>query len=312
MGDALKKVKSGDPLVIPSQTFNTFIDAARAHKASQQASSQAECRAFRQSGIVLVKNASGADRQRFDVLGIDSPLISPTDNEDAFKNKVVLSGVTPASADHLGRFVVLLEPLADGKVGMACVAGVCVVHVDVQHDSHQFADIKDGEAASLESRDSSAATILWKESGTGLKWAVVHIAGAVSPTFFPVTVTKDGGEAGDASTDCSFTYTVKDLASFELETALTPECGRLPKTEYAEPGADSPAVADRDTSGSPHLYHVAGEVPVTKLADVVTSFRYDTATHAFQLKKTSVRVLEKADEDTEWTDVVALTECDDT
>jgi hypothetical protein len=312
MGDAMKKVKSGDPLVIPAPTFNSFIDAARGHKAREQASGQAERPGFRQSGIVLVKNASGADRQRFDVLGIDTPVITPTDNEDAFKNKVVLSGSTPTESDHLGRFVILLVPLADGKVGMACASGVCAVHVDVQHEDHHFADVKDGEAGSIESRESGAATILWKESGTGLKWAVVHVSGAAPPALFPVLVAKDGGGAGDASTDCSFTYTVKDLAGFELETALSPECGRLPKTEYAEPGADSAAVAYRDASGGLHLYHVAGEVPVTKTAEVVTSFRYDTATHAFQLKKTSVRVLEKADEDTEWTDVVALTECDDT
>jgi len=29
MGDNMKKVRSGDPLVIPAATFNTFIDAAR-------------------------------------------------------------------------------------------------------------------------------------------------------------------------------------------------------------------------------------------------------------------------------------------
>ena len=282
------------------------------HKHRQQASSQTERQAFRQAGIVLVKNGSGADRQRFDVLGIDSPVITPTDNEDAFKNKVVLSGTTPSESDHLGRLAILLEPLANGKVGMACVAGVCAVHVDVQHEDHQFADIKDGDASSLQSRENGAATILWKETGTGLKWAVVHLAGAVPPVLFPVLVTKDGGEAGDADTDCSFTYTVNDLAGFELETGLSPECGRLPKTEYAEPGADSPAVAYHDASGSLHLYHVAGEVPVTKVAEVVTSFRYDTTSHKFQLKKTAVRVLEKADEDVAWTDVVALTECDDT
>ena len=32
MNDPLKKVKSGDALVIPAQTFNTFIDAARARR----------------------------------------------------------------------------------------------------------------------------------------------------------------------------------------------------------------------------------------------------------------------------------------
>ena len=45
---------------------------------------------------------------------------------------------------------------------------------------------------------------------------------------------------------------------------------------------------------------------------IATSIRYDTASHKFQLKKTTVRIIEKADEDANWTDIVALTEYDDT
>ncbi len=58
MSDTLKKVKSGEPLKIPVVTFNTFVDAARD---------------FRCSGIALVKNASGLDRGRFNILGRPSP-----------------------------------------------------------------------------------------------------------------------------------------------------------------------------------------------------------------------------------------------
>ncbi len=40
MGDSLKKVKSGDPLVIPAATYNTFVDAARDYLARQQDQAQ--------------------------------------------------------------------------------------------------------------------------------------------------------------------------------------------------------------------------------------------------------------------------------
>ena len=40
MGDAFKKVQSGDALRIPAETFNTFIDAARDFKARRQSSSR--------------------------------------------------------------------------------------------------------------------------------------------------------------------------------------------------------------------------------------------------------------------------------
>lgn len=42
---------------------------------------------------------------------------TPSDNKDGFKNQAVLAGVTSAADDHAGRFVILLEPLADGKIG---------------------------------------------------------------------------------------------------------------------------------------------------------------------------------------------------
>ena len=61
----------GDPLKIPAATFNAMIDAARDHQQRHQGREQTSFPAFRQSGIVLARNDSGSDRDRFDVLGID-------------------------------------------------------------------------------------------------------------------------------------------------------------------------------------------------------------------------------------------------
>ncbi len=97
MGDTLKKVRPGDALVIPAATFNTFVDTANDFLRRQHLQGQAGTPEPRQSGIVLVKNNSGADRARFDVLGVDSPVISPADNLDAFVNQVALAGVTPGA-----------------------------------------------------------------------------------------------------------------------------------------------------------------------------------------------------------------------
>lgn len=175
MGDTLKKVKSGDALVIPAQTFNTFIDAARDFRARQQENAQTAQPGFRSSGIILVKNASGYDQNRFAILGIDSPVITPTDNEDEFKNKIVFSGVTPTDADHIGKFVILAEPLADGEIGRAFAHGVCPVKVNVEDEAHAYADIEDAQTQYLLSGTSGAAQILWAESGTGEVWAVVRL-----------------------------------------------------------------------------------------------------------------------------------------
>jgi len=146
---------------------------------------------------VHVKNASGADRARFAVLGIDSPIFSPSEAADNFANQVALVGVTP-TADHAGKFVVLLEPIADGEIGQAVVSGVTPVKVNVTDEAHTRADVQAGQAGYLASGDSGSALILWKEAGTGEKWALVNLgmpSGEAGSTVFPAKVISSQGSA---------------------------------------------------------------------------------------------------------------------
>lgn len=176
MGDNFKKVQTGQPLKIPAETFNAFLDAARDFRARQQSRETQFQPTFRQSGIVKVKNGSGEDRNRFEILGIDRPIFTPTDNLDTFQNDVLLVGVKPDGEDHPGRFCVLLEPLKSDAIGLAVIAGVCPVRIDVQEESDTFAEVQDDDATQLKSGGSGSVTILWKESGTGEnKWAVVRL-----------------------------------------------------------------------------------------------------------------------------------------
>ncbi len=81
----LAHVQRGQPLRIGASDWNAMVDAARAHM-QEQLSRDAGPATTRggDTGMVLVRNNSGADRDRFAVLGIDSPIISPTDNADEF------------------------------------------------------------------------------------------------------------------------------------------------------------------------------------------------------------------------------------
>ena len=181
MGDAFKKVQAGQSLKIPAAAFNAFIDAAEDFRRRQESNTQTAQPQFRQAGIVRVKNASGADRERFEILGVDRPIFTPSDNLETFQNDVLLVGVQPVLEDHAGKFVVLLEPLASGQIGRAVVSGVCPVKIQVNEDSDKFAEVQDGNSHQLKSTGSGSATILWKEAGTGAdKWAVVRL-GSVKP-----------------------------------------------------------------------------------------------------------------------------------
>ena len=71
MSDALRKVQSGQPLVIPASAYNAFIDAALDFRQRTAHIGQGAQPAFAQASIVLVRNDSGGDRQLVDTLWRD-------------------------------------------------------------------------------------------------------------------------------------------------------------------------------------------------------------------------------------------------
>ena len=141
-------VRAGEALRIRAPAWNAMLDVAADHRAAPSLSAEPKARRS-EGGIVPVKNTSGADRERFDILGVDAPIFTPADSLDAFKDQVALKGVTPTLGDHESRFVVLLEPVKAGGIGLAGVQGVFPVKVDVQDEDHEFADVDDGECGHL-------------------------------------------------------------------------------------------------------------------------------------------------------------------
>ena len=89
----IRKVQPGEPLKIPAAAYNAFVDAANSTKAAMLRNGQDAGNLG--AGTVLVRNATGADLGRFSIVGIDGPVISPTDNLTEFQNRIVLSGVEP-------------------------------------------------------------------------------------------------------------------------------------------------------------------------------------------------------------------------
>jgi len=65
-----------------------------------------------------------------------------------------------------------------------------------------------------------------------------------------------------------------------------------------------------NSSAAPLPTYCFGALPAIVSIDVITSIRYDSVSHKFQYKKTTIYVLGK-DAEGAWTDIVALTECDD-
>jgi hypothetical protein len=156
----LQKVKRGGPVIIPAATFNTFIDAARDFPNRQRSARRAAVREQRDTGIALVRNDSGADRERFDVLGLAGRIIKPTEKADELKNRAASKGVAPTD-DHADSFAVLFEPLAAGAIGRPCVDGVSAACVAGVNEPHGFADAVEGVAGVLRSSASGTGRLLW-------------------------------------------------------------------------------------------------------------------------------------------------------
>lgn len=270
----LRKVKGGDRRVIPASTFNTFIDAARDFQARQQDLKRKPSMEAPRSGTILVRNDSGGNRDRFDVLGLGAPLIAPDENETEFAARVAMSGYLPA-AGYYGRPAVLLEPLAAGAVGRAQVSGACPARVYARHSHHWYADIKSGDATQLETNIIGSVSILWAEAGETYpetRWALVLLHGcefavpgkAAAPRL--VRVKNDGGQSGTATTPCTYTYSIYPPDGSmgegdELATALAPVCRPTINGAYAAAGTGTYGLALFNGLGDPAwaLYSAGAE-----------------------------------------------------
>ena len=164
MGDAFKKVQAGQPLEIPAAAWNAMLEVAGIVASERRDGGASPLGAHRSSGIVPIKNYSTTPRARFDVLGISNVVFDPATKPEGFENHPALVGVTPSVPTHLGRFAILLEPLAAdpfapdrGAIGLALVRGVCPVKLHVLNAAHQYADVADGAAGSLTTGQTGAA-----------------------------------------------------------------------------------------------------------------------------------------------------------
>ena len=176
----LKKVQPGQPVKIAAADYNAMVDAALDHQRGTQNTSSSSGN-FIGRGTIRVRNISGTDVARFGVLGISAPAILPATSLAGFQRNLVLDCVTPAAGTHEGRFVILAEPIKNNSMGMAWVSGVCQVKINVTDAAHLFADVKNTDATQLASGVAGGAQILWKESGTGSKWAIIRFVQSILP-----------------------------------------------------------------------------------------------------------------------------------
>jgi len=184
MPDPRGHVRPGQPLALAAEQVNWINAQMRGNSGFGTETTGDPGWAERVPNYVMIKNRSGHTVPRFGVLGIDGVEIDPSggtlDGSNAaskrareFAFRPVLKGITPATPEHLERFVVLLEPAKPLQIVRGAIGGSFACLVNVIDASHRFATVKAGDREQLQSTECGVLQLLWKESGTGLKkWAV--------------------------------------------------------------------------------------------------------------------------------------------
>jgi len=166
------KVTKGDPLSFRADTFNSFIDAAKAHKDGQN-QIRGPLNLNQQSGSITVRNITGADQDQFAVLSLRDVVISPTDNDLEFKHNYAFDvDIFDEATDNPSSIVILQEPIKPGELGAAMISGTSPTPITVTNENDEYANLSDG-ATQFESSSGGVGRILYKEPGTGLKWGIV-------------------------------------------------------------------------------------------------------------------------------------------
>lgn len=230
----MMRFKAGDTS-IPAAWLN---DVARAVElpANRQRANEAQL----PEGIVYVKNSTGADVPRFGVMALTNIEILPADNPSGFEAQPVFTGSLPAAA-YATRYAVARKPIGTGAIGECYISGVFAATVNVVAEAHTCAAPVASDALKLSTSADGIAQIMWKESGTGTKWAVLRMienAGeyatphnATGTGYMPTTNTLPAysNGAGYVLWDRLVPYTgTKGVdISVELRTAENPDSGAI-------------------------------------------------------------------------------------
>lgn len=200
MPDTFDKVSAGQPVEIPAATWNALLEAGQAFRRQRLGREGDSTPQFSPTASleILVRNDVGSSLPIWSVVALGTPVISAVDYPQEVRRLPVFPGTAPAATTD--NFAVLIEPAAADAYVRAVVMGVVPANLNVTDSTHTCAGPAAGVTATLATATDGPARILWKESGTGTKRAVVLVgrdtaaaAASGSDVFFARLTTTSGG-----------------------------------------------------------------------------------------------------------------------
>lgn len=181
MTDPYRNARPGEPVgqrLQSASQFNTFVDASRWVRDHAASVGESGLPVRLPPGVVRVQNSSTQLIGQYRAVGISGVVIDPEESDQPghFATHPVFAGRIPTTADA-GKFAITLEPIDVGEIGFAVVVGVvcCLVNVVAESDPRCDFDDEADDATILKTGPIGAGEILYKEGGTGEKWALIRI-----------------------------------------------------------------------------------------------------------------------------------------
>lgn len=174
MPDPLADASAGSPspFINKLDTVNAVLEAARRERARRNDLAGENGRdVLTPACRVLVRNDTGGTLPAFSVLALGTPIISAVDYPYDVRRDPLFPGTAPAAETDV--FAITIEPLTYGDTGRAVVMGTAVCDISVSDATHTFAVPAVATTATLASAMDGPARIIWKETGTGTKRAVI-------------------------------------------------------------------------------------------------------------------------------------------
>ncbi|MCC6320051.1 MAG: hypothetical protein IT438_01275 [Phycisphaerales bacterium] len=171
-----RKVRSGSPLRIPAAAYNAFVDAAVDLRRRERTTNAGPSLEPAQRGIVLVRNDSDDEIEPYHALAITGVLVLPDseDQERTFHSRTPLTAEVATEESPSLSFVLALQPIKPGDLGRCVLTGVTPARVFITNETDTTCELAPEETV-LASTPMGGIPILWKEEGTGEKWAVIEM-----------------------------------------------------------------------------------------------------------------------------------------
>lgn len=159
-------------------------------------------------------NGTGEDLgEAFSIVSYEEPFVAPDASPSDYAPRFFMDTAYTANVpDGTKRWGVYNIPVRADGVAPIIIQGIAHVKIEVTDETHIYAKEIVGDVTKLASSmdgTTGAATILWKESGLGLKWASILLGRADGIYHYLFTLNEDMPEAGIA------VATIRDMDDVE-------------------------------------------------------------------------------------------------